>query len=703
MLRPVFFWPPNFLFMRLAGIVMVVAGAAALNGCGGQAADQVKASDAPVRIRWARDPETLDPYVQPNQNATDAQALLGGSLLGINPRTHTYDPFLARQLPTVSTEGDSLTQLRYAIRPEARWDDGHPITGHDVAFTLKLLNCPDVPNEAFRFQVAFVGAVAVDAVDARQFVLRCPGLSPDYVIASGDFSIVPEAVLDPQGALRAFSLREVKGAVEPARRPRLAAIMQAISQRYAALAPGQHPDKLPGCGPYRLAAWTRDQQLVFKRKHPWWGDSVAGNELMQCANSPLEFRIMPEDGPAALALRAGRLDVYPGVPARTFENLRHSAGADKLAFYTSPSYEVVTAGYNTARPALHDAATRHALAQLFDAARLCQNTQFGHGQLTVGLISPEEKGRYNDSLPLIPYSPGGATAALARAGWRRTATGWQRPGSAGPLHLRVRYRAGEPTYELVALQFAAAARAAGVGVELLPAESGLLRKLLQQGDFDMYVQAIKGNPFLFNFEPLFGSRAVGENNLTRYGTPQTDRFLQRVAAGGSPAEQAQLLRRFQRLLRDDLPLVEQALAFIGQGQLPRAAGQQADPQCSLEAGNVVADHGRREVQLAGSGTKRFGADDGCEDGQCAQVIDHRTILDHLRIDDGRRRNGSHSGFTASLFEAAGGQGTDHIVEVPTRRPPCFLDRVIARVGHVALSQVDRVRRIASRVRCGSRQ
>ncbi|MFC7667153.1 ABC transporter substrate-binding protein [Hymenobacter humi] len=137
-----------------------------------------------------------------------------------------------------------------------------------------------------------------------------------------------------------------------------------------------------------------------------------------CRRGPsrLDFVIIPDAATATLALRRGDVDVFPQVPAREFARLRASpAASSALNFYSAASYDVVTAGFNTRRPALADSLTRRALSQCFDAAGLLKATQMGGGQRTVGIISPTESVIYNDSLALTPFDPQGA-AEPATAG-----------------------------------------------------------------------------------------------------------------------------------------------------------------------------------------------------------------------------------------------------------------------------------------------
>lgn len=512
-----------------------------------------------IKVRWAHDPENLDPMAQANQTAIDAINLLNCSLLQVDFATNQFAPALAEALPTVQLLGDSLMRLQYTIRPEAAWDNGRPVLATDVAFTLKLMFCPGLPNEGAGSQYRFIREVLMDPQNPRRFSLVCTSQSVEYVQASGDFFILPEAALDPKGELRAFSVAALQ------RRPATAppnATLQAVARRYAAATPGQTPARLPGCGPYQLVKWEKDRYLRFRRKPRWWADRVRPQPFaLQARPVELEYAIIPDAATASLALQRGDIDVFPQMPSREFMRLRQApANRAALNFYTTASYNVVMAGFNTRRPALSDALTRQALGRCFDAAGLLQGSELGEGRRTVGLLSPADRLNYNDSLALVPFDPAGAVALLRRAGWQRGATteaGWRRNSAQGPQQLRlvVRYRTDEQLFATVALQFQAAAASIGVPVSLQPTESGAFGVALRKGEFDVYVRALRGNPFMFNFTSFLHSQAIGAGNNLGFATPESDRLIEAIAAASTVPRRAQLLRRFQALMQQEMPLV----------------------------------------------------------------------------------------------------------------------------------------------------
>ncbi|RZJ93693.1 MAG: hypothetical protein EOO60_04745, partial [Hymenobacter sp.] len=208
-----------------------------------------------VNIRWDRDPESLSPIVLPNQYATDAANLLYCSLLQVDASTGAFSPALADSLPQVRLLGDSVSHLRYRLRRTAAWDSGRPVLATDVAFTLKLLFCPGLPNEKMGASLRFIRDIKLDYANPRRFTLVCRGQAPEFSFESGDFPIVPEDALDPTHSLRQLSLASVAAASAATPGPALAALVK----RYQQADLGRHPERLPGCGPYELAAWKLNQ------------------------------------------------------------------------------------------------------------------------------------------------------------------------------------------------------------------------------------------------------------------------------------------------------------------------------------------------------------------------------------------------------------------------------------------------------------
>src|SRR5262245_46981807 len=110
-----------------------------LAGCrpgGSETPEDGPKGETPVTGDWVRlgipnDPDRLHPYSSTHATSSYIKDQIFQFLCDINPYTLELEPVLLSELPAVSPDKMSY---ECRIRPEAVWDDGKPITGHDIEF-----------------------------------------------------------------------------------------------------------------------------------------------------------------------------------------------------------------------------------------------------------------------------------------------------------------------------------------------------------------------------------------------------------------------------------------------------------------------------------------------------------------------------------------------------------------------------------------
>jgi ABC-type transport system substrate-binding protein len=107
----------------------------------------------------------------------------------------------------------------------------------------------------------------------------------------------------------------------------------------------------------------------------------------------------------------------------------------------------------------------------------------------------------------------------------------------------------------VGLQLRAAAAQLGIAITLLPSENSVVSSCLESGDFDLYVRLVKGSPFGVNFAPILHTEAIGTGNFPRFGRADTDQLLTAISTEGNLNRKQRLLRRFQVMMRDEMPML----------------------------------------------------------------------------------------------------------------------------------------------------
>ncbi len=118
---------------------------------------------------------TLNPFVERSGLGDAIGAVTWASAFVLDGATYDLRPGVLSELPSFENGGltandDGSVTVLFRLSPEARWQDGQPITGHDLAFTAALIaedrrvdrdlrelyamvTAPEVSDDMFRFTV----------------------------------------------------------------------------------------------------------------------------------------------------------------------------------------------------------------------------------------------------------------------------------------------------------------------------------------------------------------------------------------------------------------------------------------------------------------------------------------------------------------------------------------------------------------------
>lgn len=510
-----------------------------------------------VEVRLSQNPESLNPVSYTSKDAMQLVNLLYQSLLTVDLADGKLKPLLATQLPEIKKEG-AVTLYTYTLRSEAVWANNSPVTAADVAFTLKVLKSPLVNNEKVRPNYEFISDLRPDPSNPKKFTLVCQDYAPEQLFITGDFFILPEYLFDPEKLLRPFNLPQLAQDFEAlTQNPNL----QKFADRFNSADFTRNAKLLQGSAGYELKSWQTGQTLQFARKTDWWGNKLAKPISYLTANpEKINFRIIPDNAAALIALKNRQLDVWQNVPAPTFEKLQQDKNlVERFQFFSPQTYTFAYLGLNGRSPKLTDKRTRQALAHLLDQDAILKITQRNFAVKTIGPISPAAKMFYHSSLKPYAYNLIQAETLLKQAGWQKNGTVWERKtnGVTEQLSLQLSYNATASEMEGAALIFQQAAAKIGIPVTLQPLEGSVLSKNLKQGNFELFLRTMTGNPFIYNFQPILHTSAAAPEgiNYTGFGTPESDKIIEALYEAQDETEKAQLLKRLQEILHEESNLV----------------------------------------------------------------------------------------------------------------------------------------------------
>ena len=136
------------------------------------------------------DPEQLNPLTSNDSASSDILELIFEGLLSRDPRTLAFKPVIAETRPEVSQDHLSYT---FKIRKDAHFQDGRPVTGEDVLFSVKAIKCPFV-NAPF-LRVYFNSLIDAELIDPYtiRFLTKEPYFLNESVL--GGITVLTAALL----------------------------------------------------------------------------------------------------------------------------------------------------------------------------------------------------------------------------------------------------------------------------------------------------------------------------------------------------------------------------------------------------------------------------------------------------------------------------------------------------------------------------
>jgi peptide/nickel transport system substrate-binding protein len=226
-------------------------------------------------------------------------------LIDIDAKTHDPVPLAAVSIPSLDNGGltvneDGTLTLRYELDPEVRWEDGTPVSGHDVAFTYELMVDPALP-------------IRPDLRDLHQLIV------PGSVNATDD----SVSMLLERPTIRVLSLFPVIVPVEQASE--------------ADFAEDWNQTTWMSAGPFRFDSWDTGQSVRFVRNEAYGRVDELGDKLPYLDSVKVAFYPGDDALLAAFRLQAVDAALVAADPA-LLDEFDLSASID-LQIAAGPEYE----------------------------------------------------------------------------------------------------------------------------------------------------------------------------------------------------------------------------------------------------------------------------------------------------------------------------------------------------------------------------
>lgn len=399
------------------------------------------------------------------------------SLVNLDLVTYQAGPGLAESW---SVAPDQKTWT-FKLRAGVRWSDGEPFSADDVVFTWNdVMYNPqynELTYELFRINGKNFEVTKLDDLTIR---VVTPEIFAPFVEYFGGVPILPKHALKSAVENRVFS---------------------------AAYGLNLKPEKIVGCGPYRLKEYQPGKFTLLERNPEYWMTDSNGRRL------PYFDEVMIQiGGPGAepLLFLNGQSDVFENIRPENYGDFQTAAAQLKFELLNlGPGTERdflwfnQNTGTNPAGKAIvdpkklkwfRDKKFRQAVSCAINRDRIAREVYGGRAAPMYGFISTENQRWNNTAIPKFEFNLERAKALLKEIGvMDRDGDGVLEDSDGTPLVIHFNSNTGNPARERSALLIAEDLKNLGVKLEFQPVDfKTLIEKINATFDYECALMGLGG-------------------------------------------------------------------------------------------------------------------------------------------------------------------------------------------------------------------
>jgi microcin C transport system substrate-binding protein len=475
--------------------------------------------------------DSLNPFIVKGVPADGIGSLTIATLM-----EQAYDePFSMYGLIAESVDlADDRASVSFTLRPQAKWDDGSPITADDVVWTFETLMKDGSP-----FYKAYYGDVKEVKADTPVRVT--------FIFKNGDNRELPLILAQMPVLPKAYWTAEGRKFGETTLTP------------------------MPGSGPYEIGAIAPGRSIEYIRKKDWWGNNLPVTRGRYNFDR-ITYSYYRDVNVALEAFFAGEYDLQQESVAKLWATAYDAPPVKDGRIVKEEIANTRPAGmqgflYNLRRPVFQDREVRKALAYAFDFE--WSNKQFAFGTYTrtrsyfensdlaaKGLPQGKEleilekyRGKIPDDVFTAEYAPpttdgsGNARANLKKAADILDAAGYKLGADGVRVHEKTGTRLefqivdSNPAFERWTLPFVQNLKRIGVAATFRVVDDAQFQTRMQTFDFDMTTGVIPQSDSPGNEQRDFWSSSKadvpGGRNYLGVKDPVVDELVEGMIASQS--------------------------------------------------------------------------------------------------------------------------------------------------------------------------
>ena len=472
--------------------VAAVCAAALLIACGGGEKKNggPRTDNDRLVIGLKSSPTNIDPRVGQDNASGRIFDLCCRGLVRVTPEMD-YAPDVATGWETPNDR-----TVIFKLNPNAKFQDGRPVTAQDVKWTY-------------------------DTLMAENFI---------STKKSGYSSIDRIEAPDPQTVV--FHLKEPNGGLFD--NLTLGIMPQGSDPNTAKTRP-------ISVGPYRVVDFKTDESVTLEASEHWH------HGVPKIKN--LTVRVIPDATTMVLEMRRGTVNLE--VNQIPFENVDEFAKSPKHQVSKKPGSVWQYIAFNLKDPLLAKREVRQAIAHAIDRERIVRDLLRGYGVPTDTMFAEGHWARATN-LPAYPYDQNRAKQLLDQAGYRD-------PDGDGPQpRFALTFKTSTDTEaNLRAQMIQQMLQQVGIKVEIQTSEFGTFLDDVAKGKFQMYSLSRNGIADPDFYYVIFHSKNIPPEGQNRgyYSNPRVDDLIVQGRATFDRSKRREIYAEIQRIVQEDMPYV----------------------------------------------------------------------------------------------------------------------------------------------------
>lgn len=405
---------------------------------------------------------------------------------------------------------DDRRAVTFALRRDAVWSDGRPVTAEDVRWTWQAQTHPDVAWRLASYKSRIRDVVVVDAHTVR-FELESA-----YATQLVDVNL---GVVLPKHAWSRLPFSQWR------------------------TAGNWFLENLVVAGPFDLESWEPGERLVLRRNPHYFRSGRPRSER-------IVFRIAADRAAQLALLRSGQAHFADAAQPSDAALLADEADIEILSYLPRGSRVLV---WNVEHPLFAEKDVRLALTLGLDRQAIVETLYYGYANVTDSLLPSNVWARHRE-LPPRPYDPDRARRLLARHGWRDSDGDGVLERGGRPFRFEILTAAGHPLRQDVLVMVQDQLARLGVGAGQRAIELNTLFGRERNHDFEASLTSMAVGTDLDLSFFLHSSAIDGGYNLSSYSSLEVDHLLDTLRARQDPVAAKPLYDRLQTLIYDDVPV-----------------------------------------------------------------------------------------------------------------------------------------------------